>query len=480
MNGPTIDLAFAVFLLTLVGTLAVSYLGRLHSAERDGSPLSEQRLNKWLLGLSAGATANSGFVVTGAVGLGYAYGVQWLLLPLGWLLGDIVFWAIFPDRINKLGRSVRASAMTDIVVTGLGSRYEVILRALVGVLVLIFLGGYVSAQWLAGEKLLTGAFGFGSAASIVAFAAIIVLYTAIGGFRGSVYADTFQAVIRVIGTSIALAAVSVVASRDTAAFWTNLGAAGPGFLSLAPNTTGIAMLASIGGFAAAALGFGLGQPQIVTRYLAGASPQETRAAWWIYIGFVQATWVAMTIFGILLRGVMPDIADPETGLSLFHRANTGPIITGIIVADIFATIAATSNSLLVAMAQTVNRDLGRLGRALTPGGELWLATGILGAITMTALLILDRSVFGLALSSISLMGSSLAPAVIIRVLGWKATGQSVLASIISGLGAALMWRYMGLSSTINEAAAGIAIGLLAGWFVAFASSQSSVLTEDRV
>ncbi len=62
----------------------------------------------------------------------------------------------------------------------------------------------------------------------------------------------------------------------------------------------------------------------------------------------------MTVFGMALRGVMPAIADPETGLSLFHRSNTGPLITGIIAADVFATIAATSNSLLVALAQTVH------------------------------------------------------------------------------------------------------------------------------
>lgn len=50
----------------------------------------------------------------------------------------------------------------------------------------------------------------------------------------------------------------------------------------------------------------------------------------------QSTWIAMTVFGMLLRGVMPSIADAEIGLSLFHRANTGPLITGIITATAIA------------------------------------------------------------------------------------------------------------------------------------------------
>jgi Na+/proline symporter len=63
----------------------------------------------------------------------------------------------------------------------------------------------------AGQKFLEGASDYGGVASL--FAALIVIYTAVGGFRGSVYADTLQAMVRVIGTAIAIIAVGVVASR---------------------------------------------------------------------------------------------------------------------------------------------------------------------------------------------------------------------------------------------------------------------------
>ncbi len=54
------------------------------------------------------------------------------------------------------------------------------------------------------KKFLGGAFGFDGVVSLLAFAALIVIYTAIGGFRGSVYVDSMQAIIRVIGTFIAM------------------------------------------------------------------------------------------------------------------------------------------------------------------------------------------------------------------------------------------------------------------------------------
>lgn len=473
------NLSITIFAMTLFATLAVSYLGRRHEARRRGGPLSGQGLNRWLVGLSAGATANSGFVVTAAVGLGYSQGARWLLLPLAWLAGDILFWIVFPQRINRVGAEARATTLTDVVVRGLPAAPKRVLQVLIGTITLACLGGYVSAQWVSGEKFLMGAFGLGSIVSLLVFAAVIVVYSALGGFRGSVYADSLQAVIRIVGTLIAAAALWVVASRDEAAFWANLQGAGPDFLQLIPADGLLAALASSAGFAAAALGFGLGQPQMVTRYLAGASPRETQQAWWIYMLFVQSTWIAMTAFGIALRGVMPGLVDPEMGLSIFHREMTGPIVTGIIAADIFATIAATSNSILVAMAQTVAVDLRRARVASENGHrELWLPIAMLGAGTMILSLSLRSTVKDLALSSVGILGAGLAPAMIIRVLRWRHTPNSLLCTVLSGFATASLWKYSGFNDIINEAAPGIMVGLAVNALMARPWSRHATHPSD--
>ncbi|MBI1406073.1 MAG: hypothetical protein GC145_08105 [Caulobacter sp.] len=459
-----IDASVAVFVATLAATFVASLLGRIHAKRSRSEGLAGERLNKWLVGLSAGATANSGFVVTGAVGLGYAFGAQWLLLPLAWLIGDMLFWTLFPGRINRLGREANASTLTDVLGAGMRPVAKRVLQILASIVILVCLTGYVAAQWIAGEKFLEGAFGFEGYVALATFAGLIVLYTAIGGFRGSVYADSFQAVLRVVGTALALGAIIIVARQDGGAFAANIGAAGAGFLQILPNASWLAGGAFVAGYAAASLGFGLGQPQIVSRYLAGASPEETRAAWWIYILFVQFTWIAMTVFGMMLRGVMPALGDPEMGLSIFFRTYAGPLLTGLIVADVFATIAATSNSLLVAMAQTVKHDLfGQ--RAGTVGLPLWPITLVVGGLTMALASMLNATVVGLALSSVSLMGAGLAPAMLIRLLSWKQNDFSLIASIIAGLTVAIAWKLSGIGATLNEALPGLVAGLLANFLV---------------
>lgn len=460
------NLSVVVFGCAILATFLFALLGRMHSRDVSSASLSEHRLNRWLVGLSAGATANSGFVVTGAVGLGYAFGVQWLLLPLSWLLGDVIFWSFFPQRINAFGRAVGATTMTDIIVEGMTPRLKVGMKRTVAVLVILCLGGYVSAQWIAGQKFLHGAFGFGGAISLLTFAALIVVYTAIGGFRGSVYVDSMQAIVRVIGTAVALLAVGVVAARTPDAFWQNIHNANPDFLRLLPHNNLFAALPVVVGFAAAALGFGIGTPQMVTRYLAGATPKETKSAWWIYNGFVQGTWISMTVFGIVLRGIMPSIADPEVGLSLFFRTYTGSIFTGLITADIFFTVAATSNSLMVAMAQAASRDLfDRTGTEQSDVEVLWPFTATLGVATMVLSFFLHSSVVNLALSSVSLLGAGLAPAMIVRVLKLRYTDTSLICSVLAGISTAVVWKYLSLGASINEAAPGIAAALVVNYLV---------------
>ena len=97
-------IATAVFVATLALTFFAAYLGRAIRPGVATTASPTRSFNRWLIGLSAGAAANSGFVVTGAVGLGYLGGAQFLLLPLGWLVGDILFWSVFPGRINDFGR----------------------------------------------------------------------------------------------------------------------------------------------------------------------------------------------------------------------------------------------------------------------------------------------------------------------------------------------------------------------------------------
>lgn len=480
MNTAGHSVALTVFASTIVLAFVFSAIGRMQARRRGGEAVSSQKLNRWLVGLSAGATANSGFVVAGAVGLGYSFGVHWIALPLAWLLGDLVFWAFFPKRINALGQQLGANTVADLITASLDSSRASAVRRMIAIVVIGCLSVYTAAQWLAGEKFVAGAFGLPAAAALFIFAAIIVSYTVIGGFRGSVLTDSYQAVLRLIATTVAIAAVGWVAARDYPAFAAQIAAAGPGFLTPFAGMSLGAATAFVAGYAAAALGFGLGQPQVLTRYMSASSPEEAQKAKWVYIFFVQYTWIAMTGFGVVLRGVMPALADGETGLAAFFAAKMPPVLTGIIIADIFATIAATANSLIVAMAQTARFDLIGGDASRAAAGSLLLPAIVIGLTTMLLSYVIQGSVVTLALSSVAIMGAGLAPSVLAQLVGWRPGFAAILLSILAGTLVAVAWKVTGFNATLNEALPGMLAGLAVHGLARTAASRSeAALRPER-
>lgn len=459
MDTPLDTAALTVFAMVVVGTFLAAWKGKIDSAENTEDHLAQQQLNRWLVALSAGATANSGFVVTGAVGLGYTYGVYWLLLPLGWCLGDLIFWSYFPHRINSFGNHANATTLTNLLTHGLpvGRFHPLVVSSTL--LVVVCLGGYTMSQWVAGQKFLEGAFGISGRWTLLLFAALVTAYSSLGRFRGSVYADAFQAITRLLGTVTVFVAVCWYVAKDPTVFTANLISAGQGFLDPLGGGTIASAIGFVVGYAAAALGYGLGQPQVTSRYMAASSPEEVRAARWIYIGYVQFTWATMTLFGVLLRGVMPEIEDPEAGLTVFASAALPPVVVGFIVADMFGAIASTANSVLVAMAQAL-RDLPR--NAPLQRVPFWGIASFLGAVTMLAAASLQgrATVFELAITSVSLMAAGIAPAVAIKVLQWRHSAFSLSVSLFVGVASASAWLLSGLSTRVNESAIGIALGLV--------------------
>jgi hypothetical protein len=74
---------------------------------------------------------------------------------------------------------------------------------------------------------------------------------------------------------------------------------------------------------------------------------------------------------------------------------------------------------------------------------------------------------------VSLLGAGLAPAMLIRLLGWRQTDGSLMAAIIVGFATAILWRQLGLSAMMNEAAPGIGLALCANFLVARLSGSRS-------
>lgn len=440
------------FILISAPLFVIGFLAMRRSGRSDREYLIGGRdFGAITIGLSGAATSNSGFIMLGAVGLGYQFGMTFVFLPLAWLLGDLAFWRSMPQRLNRAARAAEAYTFPEFI-TGGASDYKRVTRVALGVAMVVVLGAYSTSQFIASAKTLGTAFSLDRSVAILVSGAIIAGYSLWGGMRASVWTDVYQAVLMIVVTAVALVSAVFVLSTETAVmggevlktFWTPFS-----------GWTTSAVIGFVVGWAIAAFCFDSSQPQVVVRFFAARSEADVKRARWIYIGVLQFTWIGMTVFGALARMLFEQSGDPELVLLTFGEKSLHPAIFGVIIAGVFAAIASTLDSITHAVGgilvhdvaatvlpQRVGKALGRTGHIV--GGLLFLGAAMMMTVYSTS------SVFELSAMAVSMLAVTLAPATLARLTWPDIRNSWLLGSVLVGLAFFLVWRNFGLDQVVNE------------------------------
>ena len=280
MDMITLVVLFFLGTLILIGL----YAKKTADYSASGYLLGGRQLKSFTLGISAAATGNSGFIMLGAVGLGYQFGISFIALPLAWLIGDLVFWKYFPHKMNKASRLKNVSTVPSLLSISATS-YQRGISLFSSLIMLLALGIYTASQFSAITKA-SSFVGFDNAELVIAFTVFIVLvYTTPGGFKSSVLTDLFQALFMFLVPTVVLVDVFMTNGGVVSTF-SNLLDTNPSHLNIVGfplQPAFLSILAFFAGWVCASLGFGLSQPQVISRYFSGNSELETKKAKWVYI-----------------------------------------------------------------------------------------------------------------------------------------------------------------------------------------------------
>jgi len=451
---------FIIFSFFLVG---VGLYASRQSKTNESYFLANRSLGWLLVGISASVTGNTGFIVTGAVGIGYSMGLSSLLLPLSWLLGDLLYWNVFPKKLNLISKEQNSSTISEYLSYNLPKNKTLIYISTLTVVIIILF--YTSAQWVAAGMIFSAFFNSSIIIGILISAILVIIYSSIGGLKSSVLTDLFQAVFVII--LLIVIYWTVFFSND---FSFSMLDQYEGHLNLTFYYPIFPLIGFILGWFFASIGFGLSQPQILIRYFSAKMSSDFNKAKWVYIIFLQVTWIGFTFFGVLLRAIMPDIPQnsQEQGLALFINSNFSPIIVGILISGMFSTISSTADSFLISLTNSVKMDVLSHTKKYKETNNKLLAI-IIGTITiLIAIILSNTSVLQIAMNSVSYLGACIAPVVLIKTLNFKHTASSLSFTIIISLFSAVLWQLLGFSKytgtnffeTINLAFVGIIIGVI--------------------
>jgi sodium/proline symporter len=422
--------------------------------------LASKSVSPALVGLSAVATNNSGFMFIGVIGYTYATGLAAIWLMLGWIAGDFLSSTFIHARLRLATQHTGESSFAGVLSHWSGGHKRT-LQAVIGGISLFFMLAYASAQLVAGGKALHVLLSWPTWSGAVIGAVLVMAYCFAGGIRASIWTDVAQSVVMMFAMAmLLLVATSNLGGIDAALTQMNNV---PAFMDWFPKD--LAVPGFIGGILfAVSWGFAglsvIGQPHIMVRFMTlNDSAKMNQARVWYYLWFT--TFYAMaTAVGMLSRIYLADSNsfDAELALPTMALQILSPALVGVILAGIFAATISTADSLILSCSAALTHDL--LPHKIESTKILKAGTAGITLVALLWALLNQQSVFSLVIMAWSGLASAFAPLLIVLALGGKPGSTASIVAIFAGLAVAMLWRYLGWHQVEYEGMPGILAGLL--------------------
>jgi SSS family transporter len=448
-----------VFVAYFAAVFGIGWLSMLRTRDEADYWIAGGELGWFTGGSTLAATHVSAGTFVGTVGVIYTAG--W---SFGWVLISIplAYWfvaAVLAPRFTKV-RQLTLPAFMEARYYSKGVRGISAAVALVATVV------YIQAQIVAGGLVANIVFGVPEEWGMVAFTAILLAYTVVGGMIAVVWTDTFQLVIMVLGAvaSLPLAVRQAggpsallglaEAARPTVFQWGNL-----------PNS----LLFTMG------LAFFLGSiatPEKLTRLYSMKDLPTIRRG--VFFATVCITGLNLMVFVIGLAAIVlfPGLPKGDMAMPMVATAVLPPLLGALMLAAIASAMMSTVSSLLIVAGSALAVDLYQnlIHPGVSPARRRWVdRLGILVVGTVPVLLLLSGVGKGelvqfIVLLFTALMASSFAVPVVGGVFWRRATREGAAAGMLGGISAAFLWEGLGPES-IDAVVPGFLVSLVLWWGV---------------
>ena len=420
----------ATIVIYKIALLAIGFAAQRLNRDETDLFLGGRKLGPVVAGLSYGASNASAWSILGLSGAAYATGLSVIWLIGGLFVGHAFAWYWAAPRLRVFSRQREILTIPELLAGARDGAF--IIKALAAIIILLSFVVYVAAQFQAAGTTFVSTFGLPARESIIIGGLIVLIYTSLGGFWAVSITDALQGAIMAFAVVI-LPIAAIVDLGGPAAFWSLLAQNGaPDVLSLSGAHLGMAGAGAALGLAAT--GFGaVGQPHLLTRFMAARDGQVIRRARMIALVWIGGVYLGMTALGLAGHAAAAAIPDPEALFFVFAGDLLPPVIAAILVAAVLSAIMSTADSQLLVAASTVAHDF-RLNRLL-PGRTMLLSQLAIAAVSAAAILLAiaaPSDIFSRVLFSWSAMGAAFGPLIIFRLAGRQYSTPAAAAIILVG------------------------------------------------
>lgn len=449
-----------IIILVIVGVylLGMLTIGFKYSKVKTSEQyfLGGRGLNGWLAGFSAEASVMSGWMLLGFPGTVYAIGAGQIWCGIGCFLGSTFNYMFVASRLRKY--SMANGSIT--VPQYMGRRFKKYggaIQTISAIFIIAFFVVYAASGLISGGKLLTSLFNMNYSTGILVCTAVILIYTFLGGFDAVCTTDFIQGLIMLAS----LITVPIIAYATISGNFSSLMAQSGVEKSIYENIlfdygapiTAIDIISQLGwGLAYAGL------PHIIVRFMAVKNERELTRTKVVGLTIDFVGLVAAFAIGIIGRAyLVPMVLDTSASETvyiemikkLFLNSWNLPVICGIFIAGIVASIMSSSDSMLLTSASTLSEDFYHGLVKKDADDKQILRIGRISIVVVAVLAAIfamnpDSGVFKISSIAWAGLGATFAPSIILSLYWKRLNAQGVIAGMLTGGISVIIYEYVPL------------------------------------
>ena len=425
----------------------------------DDFYLGGRKLGPFVTAMSAEASDMSSWLLMGLPGVAYLTGLaeaSWT--AIGLVVGTYLNWLIVARRIRRYSHRLGAITVPQFFSKRWGDQ-RCLLSALAALVIIVFFIPYTASGFSACGKLFSTLFGVDYVAAMLVSAAVIVIYTVMGGFLVASFTDLIQSIIMTVALVVVLGFGATAAGGVDAVLDNARSLAG--YLSLneihvvgggsAPYS-----LLTICSLLAWGLGY-FGMPHILLRFMAIEDENKLKlsrrvASTWVVISMGVAIVIGVVGNAMTAAGTLEELSDAETiivriATLISQHGPLAALLAGVILAGILAATMSTADSQLLAASSSVSQDLACdfLGLKLEGKKGMLVARSVMVAISLVAAFLArdpNSSVFRVVSFAWAGFGAAFGPTMLMALFWKRSNKWGALAGMLTGGVMVFVWKFL--------------------------------------
>ena len=466
---------FFVLILYFVAMLGIGITFFIKSKSKNDKDyfLGGKSMGPWVSAMSAQASDMSAWLLMGLPGSILAFGLGQAWIGIGLAIGTALNWIIVAKRLRRFSEAADDAITVPQYLSNRFKTKSKTLQVICAAVFLVCFTVYVASAFVAGTSVFTSLFpNINETLAMVIFAAILIIYTFLGGYKAVCWTDFFQGLLMLV--AVLAVPIIIVLTKD-------LDFAVLDNVVVGNDGTEYSFIASLFKAPAAEIASGLawglgyfGMPHILVRFMAIKKPSmvkksATVAIVWVVLALVSVIFIAL--FGRILIGdqLLPDgkqsMVFVELSRLLFPAA-----ITGILLSAIIAASMSTADSQLLVASSSFTSDIYKplIRKDASEKEVLWVGRGVVLIISVIAFFIASsegkgaQAIMNLVENAWAGFGSSFGAVIILSLFWRRFTYKGALAGVIAGAVTDILWLiFLSGPTGIYEIIPGFAISFIA-------------------